>query len=351
MSYRIIRSFDGIGSLEQEWQALLSDGAAPFSSYSWNVEWLRAFRTLCDEILVFAFYDGDGAITAIFPLYRKEKQIRFIGDGCSHHQDIVVREAEAAEWGWRVVIGYVRSEGCSMIIPKVSSGSFIAEVVMLSLADAPMLVEHQSLGYSQCFRVASGMKGDAPKPFEEPAGVELRVKEGRGIMDGEIEKVADLHGRQFRERDDVSLFENDVFRRFVRKVARRDDAGARLLTLGVGKELAAFILGFSRGGTFYVYASGIDEGHRDWAPDRYLWRAMVRLFREEPGVSLIDVSCSPDVMVSDLADAEYELFAITLRQRTAFNRLFSRSVGFLPPVLRKDALAADYGRGYERAEK
>ncbi|MEM7144042.1 MAG: GNAT family N-acetyltransferase [Verrucomicrobiota bacterium] len=350
MSYQILRNLEEVKSLEMDWKALISEEAAPFASYGWNIEWLRSFRSVCDEILVFAFYE-DEALVAIFPLYRKDRQMRFIGDGCSHHQDIIARDAASAKWGWRVVMGYVRSEGCNLIMPKVAADSMISEVIALSMNDTPLLLKQQSIGYSPCYRVAPVVNGASLVSRVGPEGVEVRVCEGRQIMDGEIEKAADLHSAQYRGNGELSLFENDVFRQFVRCVARREDAGSHLLTLSIGGDLAAFVLGFARGGTFYVYASGIDGRYRDQAPDRYLWAELVRKLQARGEVSLIDISCSPEATGPTRVDAEYELFSIMLRQKTAMNRLFSRTVGFLPPSARSDGLAADRAELYETVKR
>jgi hypothetical protein len=348
MSYQILRTLSEVESMERDWSGLLSDDAAPFVTFGWNFEWLRSFQSLCDEILVFVFYD-EGKPLAIFPLYRKEGQVRFVGDGCSHHQDIIGRDAASAKWTWRVVMGYVRSEGCSMIMPKVAAESLIAQVFALSEQDTPLLLRQEQVGFSPCLSVRPIGDEENVSPVPSPRGVEIRFQDGPGIMDGLVRKVSDLHCEQQRIREEVSLFENDVFQRFVRAVVRREDAGSRLATLEMGGQVIAFVLGFERGGTFYVYASGLDERYRNQAPDRYLWGELMRRAREEGAFALIDISCSPEAAGATRPDAEYELLAFTLRQKSAMNRLLARTVGFLPPTRRADGLARRNSGLHERA--
>jgi hypothetical protein len=309
---------------------------------------LKSFQSLCDEMLVFVFYE-DGEPHAIFPLYRNEGQVRFIGDGCSHHQDIIARDAASAKWAWRVVMGFIRSEGYSMVIPKVAAHSHLAQVIVASASDTPLLLRQQRVGFSPCLRVSPGANGVGQSVIASPPGVTVRFREGRGIMDGLVEEAAALHCGGQRAHGDISLFENDVFQRFVRAVARREDAGSQLGTLEIEGRVIAFVLGFARGGIFYVYASGIDGRYRDQVPDRFLWGELVRRLREQGEVTLIDVSCCEEAAGAMEVEAEYELLSFVLRQRTAMNRLIARATGFLPPSARADGLARENAGLYETA--
>jgi hypothetical protein len=63
-------------------------------------------------------------------------------------------------------------------------------------------------------------------------------------------------------------------------------------------------------------------------------------------VGLIEISFNPEATGATAADAEYELLAFSLRQKNTMNRLFARTIGFLPPSPRADGLSRDKAELY-----
>lgn len=342
MNYRIIRSMPELLRLKQDWRRLLRPEASPFSTFAWNVEWLRLYRDRCDEILVFAIC-SDYRVRAIVPLYRSGNRLRFVGDEICDFQDVIAEDEESGEKAIAMVVEYASANKLELYAPKIVSNTLAYKLFNGSVEqsepccwsrrqDGPVPFMELDGSWEQFSgNLSTNLREDVRKQGARMRRELGEVREeffaGDAITDELISLIGKLHQQNPHGEKCGSLFGDERFGQMLRAVSRDPDAGLHVSLLKNGGPPMSFILGFLRNGTYYLFLTACEEAYENFSPCKVLIHSLVKHLMERGGVKVFDFLNGPEGFDSQWATKVHEVYQFGLEPGLAPGRTKTQAAG------------------------
>lgn len=258
-----------------EWRALAVGAGNLFVTPEWAMSWFEVYGSHFEPSIRCLTYDG--RLAAILPLMTgSDGNLRFVGDGVGDvFEPLVAADAPPDALG--TLLGSLTSDrGKLLILTNVVRGAPWRDELGPQGAHAALADRHSVLPYldldgldwpgflasrSANFRSQLGRKKRA---LERSHEVTWRLSQTPADVDGDIDRLFDLHDRRWEGRGRSSI-SSPRMRTFLRLVCDRclDQGWLRLWTLELDGTPAAAWLGWRVGSRYSYYLAGFDpaRGH------------------------------------------------------------------------------------------
>jgi CelD/BcsL family acetyltransferase involved in cellulose biosynthesis len=303
MFVRLITSFDELGPLEQDWNALALD--VPFRSWDWLVTWWKQYglidadkhRAADRRLNVLAVYDGaeenSRRLIGIAPWYLEHSLVsgnvlRWLGSGevCTDHLSLVCRPEHAQVMAAAIVESLTGPFGDwdRLDLEAIDVDDPAISYLTGSFREHRCAIARQAVG--ACWAV------ELPESWEEYLAanskshrkqlrqLERRVLESNRVVWHRVESaeqleavwpiLVDLHQRRRRSLGEPGCFASKPFHDFHREVAGRllTRRQLRMSWLELDGAPAAAEYHFAGHGATYAYQGGVDPERLDEEPGR-----------------------------------------------------------------------------------
>lgn len=299
---------DDLGSMRNEWTALLARCGAtlPFLSWAWVSAWLDTLGASADLEVLTARDATDGRLVGIAPFVVERRHragishhvLRFLGSGAAapDHLDLVVEDgrhdiaialwsALEAERRWDLVdFDGALAGGLVEDLALRRSTDLARHTALIPYRRLPLAGEWEDVEAQFGRNHRTNIRRYARKMDQEagaPVSVRL-VAEPDDVVDT-MERLGELHQQVRIAQGDEGAFATPQLRRFHTTVAvRLAEAGRlRLHRLDVGGEMAAAICCFRQADTVAFYTTGYDERWGRFGPGRRIMAEAIRSALEE----------------------------------------------------------------------
>ncbi len=277
-----IRRAEEMAALEAEWQHLASicPAATVFQTYEWNAAWWRHFGSLPGRRLrVVTFRSPDGMLIGLAPLMTSFwyaaplRRLSFLGTGTSDYLDILVApgwEQEVAQslyhylesaGGWQIADFQQLRDGSVFrrFLPPAESKLTVLDVPGEACPYLPLPPSWAELlqGLGKKTRANVGYYDRA---LHKVYAVEVGPVTDVGVLDGELTRLFELHGRRWNQRWLPGVFAGKRVQAFHRDAARRllGKGWLRLFTLRLDGETQASLYCFRYGDRLCYYQGGFE---------------------------------------------------------------------------------------------
>jgi CelD/BcsL family acetyltransferase involved in cellulose biosynthesis len=323
LSIGVIRTTEGLLSLEQEWKALevAANVQLPFRTFAWNASWWTRLRedklVVRDSLELRTIRDSaTGRLIGVAPMLLtavpgrgplRARELQFFGADpnitevrgvtCSAADEPEVLAAlrshvleYAQEWDW------ISWEGLS------SAGEGLPPPGLSWRGETPnYLLRLDGSWLDVRARASRNLRESLRKCYNslrrDSLGYELRV----ATTWAEIEQLLPLFFRLHTARSHLSAQHVDVFsaeksREFLRDVVRRfcQHGQARMFVLHVGRVPVAARIGFALNGSLYLYYSGFEPAYARYSVMTTCLAEAIR-YAVDQGFTSVDLSTGTDV--------------------------------------------------------
>ncbi len=271
-----------MAALEPEWRQLASVCAAAtvFQTFEWNAAWWKHFGRLPGRRLrLVTFRSAEGALVGLAPLMTSFwyatplRRLSFLGTGTSDYLDVLAApgwEREVAQslysylesaGGWQIADFQQLREGSLLrqYLPPADSRLHVRDVPGEACPFLPLPPTWDALlqGLGKKTRANVGYYDRA---LQKVYAVEIGPVTDVGVLDEEMTRLFELHGRRWNQRWLPGVFAGKRVQAFHRDVARRllGQGWLRLFTLHLDGETQASLYCFRYGDRLCYYQGGFE---------------------------------------------------------------------------------------------
>lgn len=344
----VISSFDEMERIRSRWQALTTDEAAPFQTYSWVRAWYRHFADSCDEMVVFVSRNE----LVIFPLYRKGNSLRLAGDLSCDFQDAIAKGPREVRNAFPELVAWAAKRNLDLDFKKLSSDGCLYPVVREMPRTRPYFDALQrTVGPCPFFEIPESSEAylaTLPRKFRAELRrqsrrieadfpeTKLQFRKSPLIDSRDVLKMMSFHRRNFY-RTGTNPIEDFRFRNFLLEVNDEPEVGLCVSRLGNRETSLAMDLTFVRGERCYGYLTAFDREQARYSPGSCLLISRLDLLAEK-GVRVFDFLCGSESYKYRFAREEYLVKSARFVRRNAAGTvryLALRSLEALRPLARE----------------
>lgn len=301
----VLTDLEEVAELQEDWNCLLSENAAPFSCFDWVMAWYRCFADECDEILVFVA-TRPGEVIAIFPCYRKGRKVRLAGDITCDYQDAIAASKDDAAIALTRIIEWLgeKRRNRELYFQKISNRGLLGQALeSCQSADITNLFFRKKLMPCPCVQL-TGSKEEYLQTLprksrsefrrvvnrldREIPGAVIEILDKETIVGEHLKKAADFHVNHFRKKGESPLADSRLVS-LLNSVALSDEVGLRVSWMREGDSLMVVDFAFCRGGTFYGYLTDFDQSYSKLSPGRCLFIKRIDYWIQQEGINRIDL--------------------------------------------------------------
>lgn len=321
------RSLSELEQIRPLWDKLLIADQSPFQTFSWNLKWYLHYQDYFDEMLVFVF----GNQSAIFPMYRKGRELRLAGDETCDYQDAIAGGIQDVEDALQSLINWAEQNKYEINFQKLATTGYLYEAIQ-NIKDQTSYFSplESSVGPCPYFGVSDEPESQLahlPRKFR----AELR-RQMRRIQKDFEKTTLNYHKSEQIGADDIQNmveFHNDNFRfsgknplqdirlqRLLRDVSEDPAVGLCIARLGNEDNTLAMDITFIRGGKLYGFLTAYNQDCARYSPGRCLLTSRLDKLASDEQVRIVDFLCGSESYKYRFAQGEYHVKSIRMIPRT-----------------------------------